>query len=195
MSDRNPNPPQAQVFSAILGVLKTVLRERGLTYKDLAQRMGLTEGALKKTFAADDMSFSRMIELCDAAEVSYFELVRRADDQKEKRITLNAKQEAFFASDLRTWRFFMDLLEMPLEQVRKKHDLSSERVEHYLENLSRLELIERKGPYGYTFRFEGRLVAWNPQGEFARLHNRRIATHLLRKSSILPVWRTRVVLS
>jgi len=73
----------------------------------------------------------------------------------------------------------MELLEMPLDQLRVKHGIDAQKVEHYLHQLETVGLIERKGSFGYQFKFEGRLVSWNPNGEFARTHNRRIAIHLM----------------
>ena len=168
-----------RVFQSILAAFKTILRDRGITYKDLASKLGLTEGAIKKSLASDDMSFSRMLELCAAAEISYFELVRMADEKQEQRVRFTAEQEQFLAKNLKTWRFFMDLLEMPLDQLRKKHQLSSEKVEFYLSELEKQKLLLREGAYGYSFPFEGKLVAWNPDGEFARQHNSRIAIELM----------------
>jgi predicted transcriptional regulator len=170
---------QAAVFENIVTAFKSVLKERGLTYKDLAAKLEITEGAVKKSLSSDDMCFSRMIEFCDAAEVSYYEMVRRADGKQEQRIYLTDAQESLFVSDLCTWKFFMDLLEMPLDQVRDKHELKSDRIELYLGRLAQVGLLERKGAYGYKFLFEGRLVSWNPNGEFARTFNKKISTHLM----------------
>ena len=170
---------QAAVFDSIVAAFKNVLKERGLTYKDLAAKLDITEGAVKKSLSSDDMSFSRMLEFCDAAEVSYYELVRRADGKQEQRIYLTEEQETLFVADLCTWKFFMDLLEMPLDQVRDRHSLTSEKIEHYLSKLAKVGLVERKGSYGFQFTFEGRLVSWNPNGDFARTFNRKIAMKVL----------------
>ncbi len=167
------------MFDSIVIAFKNVLKERGLTYKDLAAQLDITEGAVKKSLSSDDMSFSRMLEYCDAAEVSYYELVRRADGKQEQRIYLTEEQEALFVSDLCTWKFFMDLLELPLDQVRDRHGLTSEKIEHYFSKLANAGLLIRKGSYGYQFTFEGRLVSWNPDGDFARTFNRKIALKVL----------------
>ncbi len=170
---------QSKLFQKILVTFKLILKERGLTYKDLAQRLNLTEGAVKKSLASEDMSFSRMMQLCDAAEISYFELVRRSDEKHEKRIRLSEIQEELFLQNMKTWRFFMDLLEMSLDQVRDRHRLTGERIEFYLGELEKVGLISRQGAYGFEFLFEGRLLEWNPDGKFSQTINRRIATHLL----------------
>ena len=56
--------------------LKRSLKARGLTYAALARRIGLSEASVKRIFARHSFTLRRLEQVCQAAEVSFAELVR-----------------------------------------------------------------------------------------------------------------------
>jgi transcriptional regulator with XRE-family HTH domain len=44
----------------IIDVLKRTLKTRGLTYRDVAKRVGLSEGSIKRVFAAETFTLQRL---------------------------------------------------------------------------------------------------------------------------------------
>ena len=57
-------------YKAIVKQLKKFLKAKGITYKELGKKLGMTEGGIKKILGGDDYSIGRFTRICDAAEVS-----------------------------------------------------------------------------------------------------------------------------
>jgi transcriptional regulator with XRE-family HTH domain len=53
----------------IFDALKRTLKARGLTYRDLAERMGVSESTVKRIFHERNCKLDRLIDICDAAGV------------------------------------------------------------------------------------------------------------------------------
>ena len=54
----------------LLQALRTEMRRAGLTYRELAGRVGMSESSIKRVFSQGDMSLSRLAQFCQAAGVS-----------------------------------------------------------------------------------------------------------------------------
>src|SRR5262245_51595697 len=69
----------------IIEALKRSLKNRGLTYRDLARKVGLSEASIKRVFAEETFSLQRLEHICLAIGLSVSELVRMAGDSQEPR--------------------------------------------------------------------------------------------------------------
>ena len=63
----------------LLDALKGLLRERGLTYADAAQALGLSEASVKRLFSQRTFALERVEALCELAGADIAELVARAE--------------------------------------------------------------------------------------------------------------------
>ena len=66
--------------TAIVQVLKRSLKTKGLTYKDIAKRVGLSEASVKRVFSAKTFTLQRLESVCAAIGMSMAELVRLASE-------------------------------------------------------------------------------------------------------------------
>src|SRR5215216_7776353 len=86
----------------IIDVLKRTLKTRGLTYRDLAKRVGLSEGSIKRVFAAETFTLQRLEQICTAIGISMGELMRAAANSHEAGSQyLTLEQEQLLANDSR----------------------------------------------------------------------------------------------
>ncbi len=69
--------------TAIIQVLKRSLKSKGLTYKDIAKRVGLSEASVKRVFSAKTFTLQRLESVCMAIGMSMAELVRIASESHE----------------------------------------------------------------------------------------------------------------
>ena len=53
--------------------LKSELKAKGLTYKDVAEHLELTETSVKRLFSAEDMTLKRLDSICDLLGVDLAE--------------------------------------------------------------------------------------------------------------------------
>jgi len=85
---------------ALIDALKRVLREQGITYTEVAQRLGLSLPSVKRLFAERQFTVQRLDQVCELAGVEFADLVRRMQADKEIH-QLSWEQEQELVSDLK----------------------------------------------------------------------------------------------
>lgn len=155
-----------QESQLIIEELKTVLKARGITYLDLAEKLEVSESTIKRTLTSQKITLERLEQICQAAALSVFELtslIKKPD--KETKHTYTLAQERFLAKNPRYLVFF-DLLirHGSLAKVKKiKPEIKPKTISMYLKKLDDLGLIEWHP--GDKIKFPvGRDVAWIPDG-------------------------------
>ncbi len=129
----------------VMQVLRAELRAAGLTYKALAERIGMSESSVKRIFSQQDMSLTRLAHICKVAGIAMEDVLRRAADITPHADTLTLAQEKSLVADpilllvaiccLGHWR---------VEQILETYNLTEVDCIRKLVRLDRLELIELK---------------------------------------------------
>lgn len=94
---------QADVF----GILKSVLRARGITYAELARRLDLSEPTVKRIFADKDCKLSRITRICDVLDLSLADVTAQASRIEVRPIELGDRIEARLAEDRPAFHLFL----------------------------------------------------------------------------------------
>src|SRR3990167_9698987 len=84
--------------TALIDALKRVLREQGITYADVAQRLELSLPSVKRLFADRQFTVQRLDQVCELAGIEITDLVRRRQAGKEIH-QLEWEQEEELVSD------------------------------------------------------------------------------------------------
>ena len=79
--------------------LKRVLKTRGVTYADLAERISLSEASVKRLFSQGTCTLERLEGICTALEIDMFELTKPARRELARGGQLSVKQEQTLAKD------------------------------------------------------------------------------------------------
>src|SRR5689334_6575038 len=96
--------------AAIVETLRQVLKRKRLTYARAAAALGVSEQTVKRLFAGEDFPLSRLMALCELAEISVFDLMALArQDDAEKTFQLSLEQEEYFAAHPHYFLFFNEL--------------------------------------------------------------------------------------
>ena len=90
----------------IVDTLKKVVRMRGLTYAELAKRVGLSEASVKRLFSKRTFTLERLAQFCDALEIEVAELARMASGREGEATELTIAQETALAADARLLSVF-----------------------------------------------------------------------------------------
>ncbi|MBL8490904.1 MAG: transcriptional regulator [Rhodocyclaceae bacterium] len=85
----------------ILATLKRLLRNRGLTYRDVGRALSLSEPSVKRMFASGRIVLPRLAAIAELAGYSLAELARQAVADEPRLSTLTANQEKELVSDVR----------------------------------------------------------------------------------------------
>ncbi|WMW81781.1 helix-turn-helix transcriptional regulator [Undibacterium cyanobacteriorum] len=137
----------------LLDVLRTELRRVGMTYKQLANLIDMSESSIKRMFGQKDMTLSRLAQICKVAEISLEDVLRQAADvtpqadhltlAQEKALMENPKLLLVAISCLGHWTF---------EQIIETYTLTEAECVLCMIELDKHELIELKPMNRYRLR-------------------------------------------
>lgn len=82
----------------LVQTLKKVLKSQGLTYKDVARELGLSEASVKRTFAMETMSLERLEQISLVAGKEIADLVYLMEVEQRSLYELSEEQEQELAS-------------------------------------------------------------------------------------------------
>lgn len=122
--------------------LRTVLSTRNITYKDVANKLGMSESGVKKMLTADDIGFNKLTSILEMLELKLDELISVSPAPYAK---LTTEQEDFFERNPKHFNFFIQLhhYNMKVELLKKaNHKLSKGKIDTFLEDLSKIKVIQ-----------------------------------------------------
>lgn len=127
----------------LVSSLKSALRVKGITYKDLAKSLSLSEASIKRIFSDGSFSLDRFLEICEVAGVSPESLFGLADEQSTRDHEYTSEQEDFFAANPQHLAFFDLLLkdETP-KQIARRHGIEVNQMQKFLRDLEKIDLLE-----------------------------------------------------
>ena len=127
----------------LLDQLKRSLKERGLTYTEVAKKLDLSLASVKRIFASGDLSLERFESICELVGLEFSDLVERMQAETAPRKKLSLAQEREIVADpklfLITW---LILSRMQIDDIVKQYDYSRSEARRYLIQLDRLKIIE-----------------------------------------------------
>ena len=127
----------------IIDTLKKELKVRGFTYRVLADRLDLSESAVKNMFASGNFSLRRLDEVCDVLELDIGDLVDLGKAQEQRIEQLSEQQELEIMSDMRLLLVAYCLLNYwSVEEIVARYEITPEQALSYLRRLDRMKFIE-----------------------------------------------------
>jgi len=137
----------------VLQVLRAELRAASITYKALAERIGMSESSVKRMFGQKDMTLSRLAQICSASGIPLEDVLRRAADVQPHADTLTAAQEkALIAKPKLLLVAICCLGHWSMEQIIETYAISETECIGFLAELDRLGVIELKPLNRYSLR-------------------------------------------
>jgi DNA-binding Xre family transcriptional regulator len=166
--------------AAIIEVLKRSLKTRGLTYRDLAKKVGLSEASIKRVFSEETFTLQRLETVCSAIGISVSELVRIAADTREARSQyLSLEQEQLLAGDLRLFACFYLLLNgRSSAEIQERMALTERELRSLYVKLDATRLIELQPRLKARLRV-GPVITWRADGPMHRVYEQRVKSEIL----------------
>ncbi|AZZ37025.1 hypothetical protein CIK05_09540 [Bdellovibrio sp. qaytius] len=158
-SEKAPND-----YKLAISKLKVTLKQRGMTYRELGQAIGLSESGVKKIFLADDGSFLRLSQIAKFLGLSLTELV---SDQRTTNVGFSDKQQNEFLNSPILFKLFWLL-------VYERSDLSFAKKELSLSTTEAFKLVRKLDLLGLVKLLPGeriivpsiKAVSWKGSGKF-----------------------------
>ena len=131
----NPRP--------LVDALKRALRREGITYAQLAPRLGLSEASIKRLFSQGRFSLQQVLQVCEVLGIELGELARGSQARAEHARELSMAQERALAEEPRLLLLFHLLCAgWSLPALAREFGISGSERTLLLARLDRLGLIE-----------------------------------------------------
>lgn len=124
--------------------VKKALKVKGMTYSELALKIGMTESGIKKLLSSKDCSINRLAQISDAMEISLKDLIESCAEMKVINHTYTVDQEEFFLKNEGYFYFFWELRnhQYDIEKLRTSYKLTDKSIQKYLLKLDSIGVIE-----------------------------------------------------
>ena len=123
--------------------LKNLLKQRGMTYRELAQELDLSESAIKQMFSSGNMTLARMDRICEVLALDFGDLLQLSDASAHRLQSLSLEQESELIGDpkllltayclVNNWTF---------AEILDRYEITEVEGITYLARLDRMRLIE-----------------------------------------------------
>lgn len=129
-------------ISQLIATLKRLLKLQGLTYRDVAKALGLSEPSVKRLFASEQFTLERIVEVCNLLGFTLSELAQEAEQGQRRLRTLSAEQEGELVSDAKLLLVAVCALNhWSMAEMLAAYRLSEAECVQHLLRLDRLHLI------------------------------------------------------
>ncbi len=164
----------------LLVTLKRALATAQLNYRQLAERIGMSESGVKKLLTGDDISLSRLQQICDAIGVSLVDVIEASRHEAIRDVELSHDQQCYFLDHPATFAFFWRLFveRRSVAEIKRRDGLSNAQARRHLSALSRLGLLELGAGDRIRLRDDD-LVRWSDRGPLMDHLNQRWSVELV----------------
>ncbi len=123
--------------------LKGILKKEGITYEMIAEKLECSVPTIKRILGPEELSLSRLIAICELANLSLSELEALAQEEGPSPEELSSEQQEYLAANKHHFSYFLHLLggKSP-KQIAETFGLSKLSTDRYLLGLEKNGLIK-----------------------------------------------------
>lgn len=148
----------------LIDELKRYLRSNGVTYAELASRLGLSESSIKRAFSKQSFTLQRLEEICNGVGLELSDLVEFLNAEREFLTELTPQQEtALLANPKLLLMTYLLINGWRLEQITEHFAIESAEAERLLIHLHRAKIIELL-PFNRFKLLTARNFTWQKDG-------------------------------
>ena len=127
----------------IVDLIKKELRAKGVTYRDLAERLDLSESTVKHMFSSKNFSLRRLDQVCDILSLELTDLLARYEAQERKLEQLTIENEKKLISDIPLLIVaYCVTNHWTVDDILRSYNLSEPECVRCLAQLDRMRMIE-----------------------------------------------------
>lgn len=127
----------------IVETLKKELRKQGINYRQVAQKLELSEASVKRLFAENSFTLERVAQVCEMLHLEISDLIHQMERNMELTHQLTLEQETELMSDIRLLlmaHFLMNRLDF--YEIIDIYDISETEGIRLLAKLDRMKIID-----------------------------------------------------
>jgi DNA-binding Xre family transcriptional regulator len=152
---------------ALLNAIKGVLRARKVTYRELAQSIGVSEATVKRDLSRGNFSLLRLDQICSSLGLTLSDLTQRPDGA-EVITELSDSQERALVSDPKVLLVtYLLVNEWKFQDIVSTFELDENEYVKILLRLDQLKIIEYRPPHRVR-KLTARNFSWRKDGPVHR---------------------------
>jgi DNA-binding Xre family transcriptional regulator len=169
----------------IVTALKRSLRERGQTYAQLADALGISESSVKRMFSIGNMDLERLERICGLLGVEAGDLLELVRAESEQLTQLSEEQEGAIVSDPKLLLVaILATSHWTYPAILETYKFTEAQLVGHLAHLDRLRIVDLLPGNRIRVRL-ARNFTWRKSGPFQAFFEKRVQG---RSSSIRPSW-------
>ncbi|HMK14501.1 MAG TPA: helix-turn-helix transcriptional regulator [Burkholderiales bacterium] len=159
---------------ALIATLKKALKRHGLTYRNVAKALGLSEASVKRLFTQPSFSLDRLDKLCSLMGMEITDLVEMMEHERGRISELTESQEEELVSDTKLLLVaFLAVNGWTFHEILDYYILPEPELIRCLTRLDRLKLIELLPKNRIKLRISPNF-AWRKNGPIQEFFNAHI---------------------
>ena len=136
----------------------------GITYRDAAKALDLSEVSIKRIFSEKNCSLIRLEKLCDLAETDFSELLEIAESKQQQLTELTIEQEKLLVSDTRLLVVAVCIINYwSFDEILSKYQFTAAELTGAFTALDKLGIIELLPGNRYRLKVSRRF-SWQVRG-------------------------------
>lgn len=157
-----------------LQAVKSCLKNKGLTYADVAKQLDLSEASVKRIFSEENISLQRLDQICQMMSMELCDLARIAEQKQHEIQELTEEQEAEFVKQPKLlFVAYMLLNDFTFEEIKKHYNIDEHEGIQLLAHLDRIKFIDLL-PGNRVKLLTSRNFRWRKNGAIEKLFNETI---------------------
>ena len=166
----------------LLSTLKKCLKAKGITYRQLAKKIDLSEASIKRLFSEQTFSLTRLEEICTVLDMNFYDLAKISADAVDVPSMLTVDQEQVLSENPKLLVFFYLLLNgREPEGIVGDYDISEQEALLFLLKLDKIKLIELY-PDNKVRLLTQKNINWRKNGPMRAIYEKKITEEFLSSS-------------
>ncbi|MGH8676564.1 MAG: helix-turn-helix domain-containing protein [Burkholderiales bacterium] len=166
--------------SPFVDALKQSLRARGMTYAELARRLGLSEPTVKRMFSRGTFTLARIEQILRVLDLDLYEVARMSRGRAARPVELSLEQETALARDERLLSvFWLVLNAWTFAEILEAYAITKPELTLAFARLARVRLIDW-GPGERASLKVPRDFRWRAGGPVKKAYGNQVMQELLK---------------
>ena len=155
-------------INQISTTLKSLLKQHQLTYKEVAQKLSMSEANIKRIFSTNNFTLERLEEICDLLQMNLSDLFLITEQHTEKLTQLTEEQELQLLADPKLLLVAVCVRDAwTFEELIEHYDIDQFECTRLLAKLDKLNIISLL-PNNYYKLLVAQDFRWIPKGPLER---------------------------
>ncbi len=160
----------------LVDAIKVTLKQQGITYRQLAQKLDVSESTVKQMFANGNFSLNRLDLICELLDVDLNALLELSESLEDRLTSISLEQEQALVEDKKLLVVAYCLVNhWKVDEIVERYDIGDIEVITLLARLDKMRLIELQ-PNNKVRLLMANNFSWNPNGPIEKYFRSTIQT-------------------